>query len=447
MATLKLYTFPGNKNSFKALIAAEYVGVKIDVPPFKWGETNVSPEFLKLTPIGKIPVLQTPNGAIFESNAIARYIARLSDSGLYGSTLLEMAHVEQWIDFATNELDVPLTRWGSPLHGYGPRIKQVEEASIAAAERGLAALNTYLLNHTFLVGHKVTLADIVTVCALYVPFKGLLSADFMKTYPHVQRYFLTLVNQPNFQKIIGEVKQCAVLPTDVLPKSAALAPAAAQPAPAAAAPAPAPTKKAAEPKPAKVKEAAKPKAAEAPKAAPVADGNDEEEEAPKPKPSKSPLDSLPPSTMVMDTWKRLYSNTKAAQFREVAIKGFWDMYDPEGYSLWFCEYKYQEENQVRFVTLNKVSGFLQRMDLIRKHGFAKMLILGTDPGPYTIKGVWLFRGKTFPEHIKDECYDLELYDWKQADITDPAQKDLVSDYFEEPDIIGGLPLVEAKCFK
>ncbi|MBO8589854.1 hypothetical protein INN88_14770, partial [Staphylococcus aureus] len=77
-------------------------------------------------------------------------------------------------------------------------------------------------------------------------------------------------------------------------------------------------------------------------AKPKVEANDEEEEAPKPKP-KNPLDLLPPSTMILDEWKRLYSNTKT-NFREVAIKGFWDMYDPEGYSLWFCDYKYNDEN-------------------------------------------------------------------------------------------------------
>lgn len=37
----------------------------------------------------QIPTLETPQGAVWESNAIARYIARLSDNGLYGSTSLD----------------------------------------------------------------------------------------------------------------------------------------------------------------------------------------------------------------------------------------------------------------------------------------------------------------------------------------------------------------------
>lgn len=28
-------------------------------------------------------------------------------------------------------------------------------------------------------------------------------------------------------------------------------------------------------------------------------------------------------------------------------------FDPEGYSIWFCEYKYPEENTVNFIVMNK----------------------------------------------------------------------------------------------
>ncbi|URE31002.1 alanine aminotransferase [Musa troglodytarum] len=135
---------------------------------------------------------------------------------------------------------------------------------------------------------------------------------------------------------------------------------------------------------------------------------EEEEEAPKPNP-KNPLDLLLPSKMILNEWKRLYSNTKA-NFRELAIKGFWDMYDPVGYSFWFRDYKYNDENTVSFVTLNKVSGFLQRMDLARKYAFGKMLVTGSDP-PFKVKGLWLFHGLEIPKFVLDEVYDMELYDW------------------------------------
>ncbi len=34
----------------------------------------------------QVPTLQTPEGGIWESNAIARYVARLADKGLFGAT-------------------------------------------------------------------------------------------------------------------------------------------------------------------------------------------------------------------------------------------------------------------------------------------------------------------------------------------------------------------------
>lgn len=52
-----------------------------------------------------------------------------------------------------------------------------------------------------------------------------------------------------------------------------------------------------------------------------------------------------------------------------------------------------------------------------------------------------------PQMVKDECYDVELYEWTKVDINNETQKALVNAYFEEPDTINGEILMEAKCFK
>ncbi|KAG1347423.1 putative Elongation factor 1-gamma 2 [Cocos nucifera] len=409
-----------NKNGFKALIAAEYSGVKVElVKNFEMGVSNKTPEFLKMNPIGKVPVLETPDGPIFESNAIARYVTRLkADNPLYGSSLIEYARIEQWIDFASIEIDVNIGRWLYPRLGFIPFAAVAEESAISALKRRLGALSTHLATNTYLVGHSVTLADIIMTCNLYVGFVRIMTKSFTSEFPHVERYFWTMVNQPNFSKILGEVKQ----PDSVPPVQS--------------------QKKPAQPKESKPKEAKKESKKEPAK--PKVQEAVEEEEAPKPK-LKNPLDLLPPSKMILDEWKRLYSNTKT-NFREVAIKGFWDMYDPEGYSLWFCEYKYNDENTVSFVTLNKVSGFLQRLDLARKYAFGKMLVIGSEP-PYKVKGLWLFRGQEIPQFVLDECYDMELYEWTKVDVTDEAQKERVNAMIEDQEPFEGEALLDAKCFK
>lgn len=173
-------------------------------------------------------------------------------------------------------------------------MSQAEEAAITALKRALEALNSHLATNTYLVGHGITLADIILTCNLSIGFKAIMTKSFTSQFPHVERYFWTLVNQPNFNKILGDVKQAESIPP------------------------------VASKKPAQAKEPAKPKVTEAPKKEVKKEEVKpkevaEEEEAPKPKP-KNPLDLLPPSKMILDDWKRLYSNTKT-NFREVAIKG------------------------------------------------------------------------------------------------------------------------------
>eukprot|EP00249_Psilotum_nudum_P011348 c23118_g1_i1 orf=445-1752(-) len=433
---LVLHSTSSNKNGLKALIAAEYNGVKVDLAPnFVMGVSNKTPEYLRLNPIGKVPVLETLDGPIFESNAIAKYVARLKESSLLGTCIYESALVDQWIDFATTEIDALLRMWVPALMGYFVYIPEVVDFAILGLKRALGTLNNYLSSNTYLVGHFITLADIILTCNLKPGFSVCFTKDFTTEFPHVERYFWTMINQPHFKKYFGEIKQVEklVYPAAKAQEKKQL-----------------PQKK--EPAAAKEEPSKKTKGQQKPQEVspalqdvPPALDDDDEESKPKPK-IKNPLDLLPPSSMILDDWKRLYSNTKAKEFREVAIKGFWDKFDSEGYSLWFCDYKYNDENTVPYVTMNKVSGFLQRMDMIRKYGFAKICILGESP-PYKIKGVWLFRGKEIPKMVLDECYDVELYDWSKVNTTDEVQIERVNSYFEEPDVIDGEKLLEAKCFK
>ncbi|MFX6533655.1 glutathione S-transferase family protein, partial [Acinetobacter baumannii] len=154
---LVMHTFGGNKNAFKALIAAEYCGVKVEVAKdFQMGVTNKSPEFLKMNPLGKVPVLETADGPVFDSNAIARYVARSKpDNPLFGSSLIEYARIEQWMDFSATEVDTGIGGWLYPRLGYRLYLPPAEEAAIASLKRSLEALNTHLASNTYLVGHGV----------------------------------------------------------------------------------------------------------------------------------------------------------------------------------------------------------------------------------------------------------------------------------------------------
>jgi len=79
-------------------------------------------------------------------------------------------------------------------------------------QAALEVFNTHLASKTYLVGHSVTLADIMLTCHLHFGFTRLLVKGFTSQFPHVERYFWCMVQQQNFQKILGDVKQTIALP-------------------------------------------------------------------------------------------------------------------------------------------------------------------------------------------------------------------------------------------
>jgi elongation factor 1-gamma len=208
---LKLYTFPGNPRANKALIAAKYNGVDITIPAgFVMGESNKTPEFLALNPLGKVPTLETPEGGIFESNAIAKYVGGLrADSQLMGASYFEAGQVNQWMDFCTTHLDLPVSNWVYQILGWMQFNKGI---TIKAQQDVLAALkivDSHLEKNAFLVGSCVTLADITLVCSLDLAFRMVFDPEYRAKFPNVTRWFTTCVNQPQFVAIMGEVTLCA----------------------------------------------------------------------------------------------------------------------------------------------------------------------------------------------------------------------------------------------
>merc|ERR1712127_804931 len=150
-----------------------------------------------------------PNGVIFESNTIARYIAKIRrDTGLTGNSIYDEAAIDSWVDFAANELELPASVWFYPALGYMPFQKAAYEKAKADLALSLAVLNDTLLTKTYLVGDKITLADITVASALVYPMKLVCDKAYLKPFGNVMRWFNTCVNQPEFKKVIGNVTLC-----------------------------------------------------------------------------------------------------------------------------------------------------------------------------------------------------------------------------------------------
>jgi len=150
---------------------------------------------------------------------------------------------------------------------------------------------------------------------------------------------------------------------------------------------------------------------------------------------------LPPSKFILDDWKRFYSNEET----ENALRYLWENYDHEGYSVWFGEYKYPEDNQKIFMTLNLVGGYLQRLEGVRKYGFGSIIIFGEEPR-LEIGSCFILRGKEVPPEML-EVPDHESYSWRRGDTKNEADKKLINDYFAWSENVGGKKFNQGKIFK
>jgi glutathione S-transferase len=69
--------------------------------------------FLKLSPLGKVPVLQVGDKVIFESSVILEYIDESYGPTLLPKTPLERADTRAWIVFANELQNAYVTLWKS----------------------------------------------------------------------------------------------------------------------------------------------------------------------------------------------------------------------------------------------------------------------------------------------------------------------------------------------
>merc|ERR1719412_2198827 len=151
-------------------------------------------------------------------------------------------------------------------------------------------------------------------------FENVLDAGFRKPYGNVVRWYTTIMNQPQVIAVSGQPKLAEKMAQFDAKKYAEMSGKGDSSA----------------------KKDAKKEKKEQPKKAAMA--------AP-PKP-KDPFADLPAGNFVMDDFKRFYSNNDEEQ----SIPYFFEKFDHDNYSIWYCEYMYPEELMLTFMSSNLVGG-------------------------------------------------------------------------------------------
>lgn len=390
----KLYTNEENPRStaIKAVAKAnnidlEYVNISTNEP---------SADYLKFQPLGKIPSFEGKDGYILsECIAIAVYITSQNEkTSLLGKTKQDYASILRWTSFANSEVLPALGGWYLPLLGRNQYNKKNVDDAITQSNRVLKVLDTHLLVNTFLVGERITLADLFTAGLVSRGYQYLFGKDIREKYPSLTRWFETVHNQPIYSEVATKFSFLNETPKNAPPASA---------------------KKEKEPKKEQPKK-------EAPKPKEVEKEEEEDEPAAAPKP-KHPLETLPKKvTLVLDDWKRKYSNEET---REVALPWFWENYKSDEYSLWRVDYKYNDELTQTFMTSNLIGGFFARLEASRKYIFGAASVYGVT-NDSVVQGAFVIRGQDATPAF-DVAPDFESYEFTKLDPSKPEDKEYIND--------------------
>jgi glutathione S-transferase len=203
---IKLWGRANSSNVMKVLWLLEELGLpytRVDVGgPF--GGT-ATPEYRAMNPLGVVPSLEDDGFAMFESNAILRYLCRAHAPGssLYPSGPRGRATVEMWMEFQQTALNRPQSIVFQGLVRIAPENRDMVAIHAAIAEAGTVwgILNARLAHQPYVAGEDLTLADI----AFAVHVHRWLNLDIpgRTDMPHLSAWYNRLLQRPAFAKHVA----------------------------------------------------------------------------------------------------------------------------------------------------------------------------------------------------------------------------------------------------
>ena len=198
---IKILGRRSSSNVMKPLWAADELGLdyeQVDVGG-EFGGTRET-EYRALNPMGLVPTLVDDGFALWESNAMTRYLCeRYGDGSLYPSDRQVRATADTWMDWQQT-ICAPMMR---PLFYALVRTPEAErdyDTIKARTERGYkvwGVLNRYLANRAFVAGDTFTMGDIALGPHAHRWFNVVEKRPPM---PNLEAWYQRLTERPAFQK-------------------------------------------------------------------------------------------------------------------------------------------------------------------------------------------------------------------------------------------------------
>jgi len=192
---------PAGSSAGRCFWALEEIGVPYEAMPINFkSQEHKHPEYLRMNPNGKVPVLKDDDFVLWESMAINFYLAEKYKPALLGADLREKADILKWSFWALAEYQKPV------IDVFIQKVFVPEahrdHALIAKNMEKIAPLNQILDQHlqgrNYMIGTNFTLGDInVASVAKLCPLIG---AD-LANFPAIQSWVNRLMERPAALKV------------------------------------------------------------------------------------------------------------------------------------------------------------------------------------------------------------------------------------------------------
>jgi glutathione S-transferase len=159
------------------------------------------PQFLKMNPHGRVPVIDDAGTVVWESHAILRYLAARYGAGSFWSDdPATRSLADRWMDWAQTSLQPDFlvgVFWAFYRTPEADRDMEKVSAKIASCARHMSLLDTVLAESGFVAGDAMTLADIAVGTHLYRYF----NIDIERpNVPRLAAYYDRLAGRPAYRK-------------------------------------------------------------------------------------------------------------------------------------------------------------------------------------------------------------------------------------------------------
>lgn len=197
---MKLYGHPWSSNARRVQMLCEELKIPYtyEAVDLKQGQ-QYTPEFQKLNPNSKVPVIDDDGFVLWESQAILRYLAdKHQAAAWYPTERKQRAIVEQWLDWNQTRLGAEAGRLMFNTHFAGDKR---DERAIEFAKKWLLqilpVMDGVLARQPYLCGERITLADLAAVTNVW--YLETCQHD-LAPYPNVGRWYAALKTRPSFSK-------------------------------------------------------------------------------------------------------------------------------------------------------------------------------------------------------------------------------------------------------